>query len=249
MVHEHGHDAELVRLEAAPHGIVGRAGPRQRHELPGPRATTRLTRARRSEAPRPCSSAPLVYVTRRVPEQELVDAGRAGGVDLRPHLALPVLDAEREVLEPRHDACAGARGRCAGSRPATGARSRRARSPGSRRRTRSGPSGTGRASARRSPPRGRWRARPARSRRAAWRRCRTRTRRGTCRAERAAARPREEADDRRPRDPRRGPGRPSIRAARPAGERSRRGRRRRRAWPPRPRGRRCTPGRRGGRSS
>ena len=40
---------------------------------------------------------------RRIPEQVFVDACRERGVDLRPDLALAVLDAEREVLEPGHD--------------------------------------------------------------------------------------------------------------------------------------------------
>ena len=103
MVHEHGDDAELVRLEAAAHRIVRRAGPRELHELPGGRGR-RGERAHSRQRRVPAQRAARVR-DRRIPEQVLVEACCEGGVDLRPHLALPVLDAEGEVLEPRHNAC------------------------------------------------------------------------------------------------------------------------------------------------
>ena len=105
VVHEHGHDAELVRLEAAPHGVFGRAGPRQRHELlgPGGRGTRSGSRKRRIRVERRSRIRDV-----RIPEQELVDAGRVRSIDLRPYVALSVVNAERKVLEPGHDARAGA---------------------------------------------------------------------------------------------------------------------------------------------
>ena len=118
------------------------------------------------------------------------------GVDLRPDLALAVLDAEREVLEPGHHSrprpahcTVEVEQRPADDRVGLPLRDRRPR-------TRSGPSATDRASARCSRPRARWRARPGRSRRAAWPRCRRPTRRGRRRVERAAPRVREKADHR-----------------------------------------------------
>ena len=101
VVHQHRHLAELVRRQRR-----GRRGVTVRLRRRGRRGR-RLRRALRGHASAPRQPAARVGHG-RVPEQPLVDAVVARGLDLRRDLRRPVVDAEREVLQPRHDACARA---------------------------------------------------------------------------------------------------------------------------------------------
>ena len=167
---------------------------------------------------------------RGIPEQVLVDAGVVGPLDLGADLRRAVVDAEREVLEPRDDRGARAANvllevleRAQHDVVRLGVRVRR-------RRTRPAPSATGRPSARRSrgaPPSRGCPGRPRSDGLPRRRRPTRRGRRGTASVRLASRRGTRRSTARAFPS---GPGRPSSRAGRPAGARSRRGSRRRPAF-------------------
>ena len=184
-----------------------------------------------ARAPRPCVERIRRVLDGGVPEDEVVHARIAGGVDLRPHLLRGVVAAVGEVLEPVDDPCAGAAHlpdevlrRGADDRVRLPVRVRDAR-------TRPAPNARGRASARCSRPRAPSPGCPGRLPSAASRRRRKPTRRG--------ARSCRRAPSGSPAGSGRSPppacpavrGSASRRAGRPGDARSRRGSRRRRARP------------------